>query len=475
MTKLYPPSHLVGIGASAGGLESLSALLPSLASTGSMAYLIAQHMGQTAHADLLLRLLNQNSALPVVLAADGMPITADTVYLLPAGMHGEVVHNHIQLIPRGPDTFSCPSATRLFRSIAEHYGSRGVAIVLSGTGTDGAAGCSLVHAAGGLALAQRPDTAIYDGMPQAALATGNAMASTLEALPAAIYRILHDKSDAETVAQLHAEAAVDELMQLLFNATGVDMRGYKQETLLRRTRKRIADLRLPSLNAYLSYARRNNSELHELRLNLFVTVSKFFRDVDAFSALGSQLDSWRVANPAEHQFRLWVAGCGAGEELFSLMMLVQSMLDRHANQCGLIGLGTDLNVTAIKQAIAGRYPEKALMDMPMDLRTRFMRRISNEYEVDLTIRHACHFECADIMTGPFAQSDTKHYNKFDLVSCRNVLIYLKQPLQDQLLHHFHRHLQPNGLLFLGQSESLTPAARALFTPVDASNRIFRRR
>lgn len=478
MTTPQPPSCVVGIGASAGGLESLSVLLPLLSRTGTIAYVIAQHMGMAGHAELLVRLLNRHSVLPVVLATDGVQLAVDTVYLLPAGQHGEVAGDHLQLIAREPDTLSCPSATRLFRSLAAHYGAHSIAVVLSGTGSDGAAGCRAILEAGGTAIVQRPDTALYDGMPQAALETGGVSAALpLEKIAAALYRAKPNALPVDGAGDETTEAAIDELMHLLHETTGIDLREYKHETLLRRTQRRIAELHMDSLATYLGHVRRNRAELATLQQQLFVTVSAFFRNTDCFAALDAQLDARLVTTSPTSCFNVWVAGCGAGEEVYSLVMLLQRALERQARSCELQALGTDLNLSAIQQAIIGHYEEKALRDLPLDLRARFIAKTATSHAVTADIRHHCRFECADIFAEPGATTADQAMtsDNFDLISCRNVLIYLKAPRQDRLLLHFHRLLRPGGLLFLGQSESLTPAGRALFATVDASHRLFRKR
>ncbi|MES2606210.1 MAG: protein-glutamate O-methyltransferase CheR [Pseudomonadota bacterium] len=262
-------------------------------------------------------------------------------------------------------------------------------------------------------------------------------------------------------------AAINDLMTSLYAVTGTDLRGYKEETLLRRTDKRIEELHLGSLDAYRDYVRHNPDELTLLRQQLFVTVSTFFRDADAFSALTAQLRAALLAHTGP-SFTVWVAGCGTGEEVYSLAMLLHDLLQQEGLQRELRLIGTDLNALALNQAEAAHYAENRINAVPAPLRERYLHKQAGQYTVATEIRTLCSFETADV----FGPSVVK---ELDVVSCRNLLIYLKTPRQERLLTQLHQQLRPDGLLFLGQSESLAPAGRTLFASVDADHRIFRKR
>lgn len=464
-------THVVAIGASAGGLDTLAVLLPLLVPTGVIAYVIAQHMARDGHAELMMRVLNRHSALPVRLATDGCPLEPDVVYLLPSGVDGEIVSAQLRLVPHKIDALSCPSVTRLFHSLALDFAECGIALVLSGTGSDGAAGCRSVLETGGSVFVQCPDTAQYGGMPQAALdVVGVKHALDVSAMPGAIIdrvaglrAIVEPTSRSETIL-------INELMVLLHEATGADLRGYKEETLLRRTAKRVQELHLPSLESYLDHVRLHPEEFAVLQKQLFVTVSKFFRDPESFAALAVHLRTALSAASAESKqpFTVWVAGCGAGEEVYSLAMLLHDLRQTEGLDRELRVLGTDLNGTAVAQALTARYSESQVALIPEAYRNRYLTRSGGEYEVAPAIQTLCRFETGDVFGQQLGEP-------LELVSCRNVLIYLKTQRQESLLQQMYARLCGGGLLFLGQAESLAPAARALFTTLEADHRLFRKR
>ncbi len=431
--------------------------------------MIAQHMAQNGHAELLMRVLNQHSALPVQLATDGCMLQADVVYLLPAGFHGEVAGRHLQLIPREANALSCPSVTRLFRSLAAHYAERSIALVLSGVGSDGGDGCRAICDAGGTVFVQHPRTAEYDGMPQTALdAVGAQQALDPAAMPAAIYQRIGLRIDPYTHASVsNEEILINQLMGYLHEVTGTDLRGYKEETLLRRTGKRVAELHLESLAAYLEHVRRHPAELEILKRLLFVTVSAFFRDPASFIALASYLQAALLVQTAE-PFVVWVPGCGNGEEVYSLAILLYDLARQEGVKRPLRITGTDLNESALVHATTACYAESQLHTMPEAFRTHYLTRKTGQYEVVPEIRALCSFETGDA----FARLSPE---PLDLVSCRNLLIYLKAPRQERLIQQLYGQLRTDGLLFLGQSESLAPTGRTLFTSLNADHRIFRKR
>lgn len=464
------PSHVVGIGASAGGIDSLSVLLPLLVPTGTVAYVIAQHMARDGHAELMTRVLSQQSTLPVQLASDDCLLQPDIVYLLPAGVDGEVLEGRLKLVAHAAAALSCPSVTRLFNSLAAQYGERSIAVVLSGTGSDGAVGCQNVVKAGGTVLVEYPDTAQYGGMPQAALdAVGAGHAHDLRELAQAIWQKIPglraaNQPKAEVASR---EALINTLMDELYAATGADFRDYKEETLLRRTARRSEELHLPSLQAYLDHARCHPAEYRVLQEQLYVTVSSFFRDPDAFAALQIHLRAAILAQPVQ-PFVVWVAGCGSGEEVWSLAMLLHDIKQSENWPGELRVIGTDLNEAALAQARAARYAEKQLLAMPEAFRGRYMTSAAGYWQVVPEIQALCRFETGDVCVQNPAEP-------LALVSCRNLLIYLKTSRQETLLRRLHGRLRDDGLLFLGQAESLPPGSRALFAAVDADHRIYRKR
>ncbi len=437
--------YLVGIGASAGGLEALEHLLAHLPKTGRAAYVIAQHMAPDGHAELMARLLTRRSAHPVVLAQGGEELQEDHVYLLPAGGDGVVLEGRLMLQPADPAALSRPSVDVLFASLA---GSTAVGIVLSGTGSDGVRGCRAIRSAGGLCLAQDPLTARHSGMPKACLDAGVAhevLAPQAMGARLARHLGLNPPPQSAPLEEPREESTLEQLVQHLRERTGLDFSGYKPETLARRLSKRVADLGLESGEAYLAFLARRPAEWEVLAQHFLVSLSSFFRDPEAFRALERSLPGKGL--------RVWVPGCASGEECYTLAMLLEGRVTEV--------LGTDLNESALERARGGVYSEAALAELEPALRERHFVG----HAVRPELRALCSFQRHDVVHGELPQT-------LDLISCRNLFIYLKSELQARLLARFQQALRPGGLLFLGPSETLGPAGGPLFRVLDPQHKLY---
>lgn len=439
--------YVAGIGASAGGLEALEQLLAHLPPTGRVAYVIAQHMAPDGHAELVARLLERRSELQVSLASDGEELVGDRVYLLPAGGDGVVCGDRLQLQAAAPDSLSRPSVDVLFDSLARQYGGSAIGIVLSGTGSDGVRGCRSIRAGGGLCLAQEPRSARHSGMPLACLEAGVASEALLPQQMGARVAGLFSLPLPEPTP---AEPALGSLVRELREKTGLDFTRYKPETLTRRLNKRVADLGLASVAAYLARLAETPAEWHALGQLFLVSMSSFFRDRESFAALADAVPGTDL--------RIWVPGCASGEECYSLAILFEGRVSEI--------LGTDLNEPCLEAARAGLYAESALAELEPQLRERYLVRREQLYEVRADLRQKCRFTKQDLVRGEAPQN-------LDLISCRNLFIYLNSDLQTELLGRFHAALRPGGVLFLGPSETLGPAGVALFRTVQAEHKIFR--
>jgi len=477
--------HVAGIGASAGGLEAMLPMCARLRPTGRIAYVIAQHMAHNGHSELVARLIQRESALPVVLADKTMKLQADTVYLIPAGRDGLVRSDMLTLSEPVPGSISTPSVNVLFKSIAESCGSRAIGIVLSGTGSDGVAGCRFIRATGGLTLAQQPDEAKYSGMPLAVIDAGLAdqvvpaeeIGERLTAripgcaAPPLAVRAPAAAAETESGESVISDAQRRELEQLqrqVLEATGIDFSSYKEDTLLRRLEKRKSTVGVTSADAYQALILRNPHELHSLQHLFLVSMSSFYRDRDSFLSLERALAVRIVDKPSGAPVRVWVPGCASGEEPYTLAVILNELLGSCRQLHPVSIVATDLNTEALDKARAGIYPRTAFHEMDDALRERYFNPRGQHFEVTPELKACVQFEQRDVLTGaPPA--------KLDLVSCRNLLIYMKSHLQDQLIRLFHQALLPGGLLFLGQYESLTFVGNSLFAPVDQYNRVFHRR
>lgn len=472
--------HVAGIGASAGGLEAMLPLFARLRASGRIAYVVAQHMAHDGHGELVARLLGREAALPVVMAQDGARLEADTIYVIPAGHDGGIAADRIALHPPAPDSLSAPSASVLFASIAASLGPRGIGIVLSGTGSDGVAGCRALKAQNGLTIAQEPAEAKFDGMPRAAIDAQlidhvlpvEAIADLLAVLypgaatpaPPCPPCIKDEAPASDTAARRELEC----LLPLVFDATGIDFSSYKEETLLRRLEKRKATLGIAEAEEYLHLARHDPDELRTLQQMFLVSVSGFFRDRDSFRVLENALAALLAEKAEREPVAVWVPGCASGDEVYTLAIVLSELLVSEPGRHPVQVVGTDLNAEALATARAGIYRHGACAEMDPALRARHLRQRGGHYEVAPSLRTLVRFEQRDALAGaPLAP--------LDLVSCRNLLIYMKESLQERLIECCYRALRPHGLLFIGPSESLGSAGDAWFSPVDHYHRLFRRR
>jgi chemotaxis protein methyltransferase CheR/two-component system CheB/CheR fusion protein len=483
--------HIAGIGASAGGLEAMLPLCARLRPTGRVAYVIAQHMAHDGHGELVARLIQRESALPVILADKTLRMQADTVYMIPAGRDGLVRADTLTLTEPAAGNISTPSVNVLFKSIAESCGSNAIGIVLSGTGSDGVVGCRAIRAAGGLTLAQEPTEAKYDGMPAAVIAAGLAdhivpvemvgerlaarfpgyAAPKVAAAPMAAVRpksVNAQVDPGESDISAAERSELEQLQRQVLEATGIDFSSYKEDTLLRRLEKRKAVVGAVSAEAYQALIRRNPHELRSLQHLFLVSMSSFFRDRDSFLSLERALAARVVDKQEGVPVRVWVPGCASGEEPYTLAVILSELLGSCRQLHPIAITASDLNIEALAIARAGVYPRTAFKEMDVALRDRYFIPRGQQFEVTPEFRTCVQYEQRDVLSGTPP-------GELDLVSCRNLLIYMKSRLQDQLIKTFHQALLPSGLLFLGQYESLTFLGNSLFAPIDHYHRLFRRR
>jgi chemotaxis protein methyltransferase CheR/two-component system CheB/CheR fusion protein len=411
--------------------------------------------------------------------------------MVPAGKDGLVRDGVLTLSEPASGNISTPSVNALFKSIAESCGSKAIGIVLSGTGSDGVAGCRAIRAAGGLTLAQEPAEAKYVGMPSAVIDAGLAdhvvpvemvgdrLAARFPgyAAPKVIAApVVSVTPKGVTAAVDSGEAAISaaerrelELLQRqVLEATGIDFSSYKEDTLLRRLEKRKATVGAVSAEAYQALIRRNPQELHSLQHLFLVSMSSFYRDRDSFLSLERALAARIVDKPAGVPVRVWVPGCASGEEPYTLAVILSELLGSCRQLHPIAITASDLNTEALTMARAGIYPRSAFTEMDAALRDSYFIPGAQQFEVTPGLRDCVQFEQRDILSGTPT-------GELDLVSCRNLLIYMKSHLQDHLIKTFHQALLPGGLLFLGQYESLSFLGNSLFAPIDHYHRLFRRR
>lgn len=479
------PLVIAAIGASAGGLEAMSPLFAQIKPNGRIAYIVAQHMAKDGHDELLVRLIQRESALPVILATSGVHLQADTVYVIPSGHDGMLKGDTLLLASPAPENLSTPSVNTLFASLAQNCRTQAISILLSGTGADGMTGSRAVMKNGGLTIAQDPQEARFNGMPLAAIEartidqvlpiTGIAalLASRFPGTPANNINVpgtfvIKPVTIAKSVTAASDNPELRTLLRQVHEATGIDFSSYKEETLMRRLEKRKAVIGIHSAEDYQARIRHDPDELHVLQHLFLVSVSSFFRDRESFSELERSLATLLAGKTRSEEIRIWVAGCASGEEPYTLAIILHELLGQSLHVQRFSITATDLNPEALAIARAGIYRQTAFKEMSDTLRERYFVRQGQHFVINDQLRASVQFEQRDVLTGVSVKG-------LDLISCRNLLIYMKSPLQDQLIKHFHQALRPGGLLFIGQSESLSFIGNSLFAAVDHYHRLFRRR
>lgn len=459
---------VIGIGASAGGLEAFELFFRTMPADSGMAFVLIPHL-DPGHASMLSDILQRNTPMPVHEAEDQTAIQPDHVYIIPPGKDMAIFH--------GVLTLSAPEQARglrlpidsFFRSLAEDLGERAICIILSGSGSDGTLGLRAIHGAGGLSFVQDPATAKYDGMPTSAVQSGLATyVLPVDRIPEQL--IAYVRTTAATgVRPVHPvptePGAIRRITMLLRSKTGNDFSHYKQSTIRRRIERRMAVHNLNDMDAYARYLAENDPEVHILFKELLINVTSFFRDREAFEALMQEaLPRLFLNKPENYTFRIWVPGCASGEEAYSLAILFREYMEEMKQEFRLQIYATDIDDDAIATARAGLYPANIAIDVSQDRLVRFFSKEETGYRIKKAIREMVVFAIQNVIKDP-------PFTKMDLISCRNLLIYLEPELQVRVIPAFHYALRPEGILFLSPSEGIGNFTD-LFSPVDKKWRIY---
>ncbi|RFZ86982.1 response regulator [Shinella sp. WSJ-2] len=459
--------RVIAIGASAGGLDACRALLEAMPSGGGNIFILVQHL-DPVHESLLAELLSSHTTMTVVQAEDGRRLEPDHLFIIPPGCYIAVQDDTIRLtVPPVRHGMRMPYDF-LLSSLAAEYGARATAVVLSGTGTDGSIGIRLIREAGGQVYVQDPDEADYDGMPKSAIDSG--MAEHVMPL-AAIAQALHRPPSATADAgPLSKQAIVDRILTILRVSAGKDFALYKQGTLHRRLERRMAMAGIASSDTarYLSFLEENPLELSQLAADILINVTNFFRDPEVFERLRTKIVPDLVANhPPGRTLRLWVAGCSTGEEAYSLGMLVQECISQTRRDIRMQIFASDADEEAVAFARDGVYPLTIKMDVSPERLQRFFSQEEHGYRIASELRSSIIFAVQNVLSDP-------PFSNIDLISCRNLLIYLGSEAQAKVIGLFHFALNDNGILLLGNTETVG-AATNRFDVIDKSARIFRRK
>ena len=456
---------VVGIGASAGGLEAVSALLRRTTIDGA-AFVVVQHLAPN-QTSMLTELLGRASILAVQTVEDGVVIEKNHVYVTPPNAVLALDGTSIRLLtPAGGARPEMP-IDAFFRSLADNRGVKAMGVVLSGTGTDGTFGLASIKAAGGITFVQDLASAKFDGMPRSAHESGAAdFCLTPEGIADEILRVSSHPYTMEAAAAPRFQEFIGTLSKLLKTSFGIDLSHYKPKTIERRIQRRMAVHRIERNDAYLRLCQTDPKELSDLHKDLLINVTSFFRDKEPFAVLHDEIIPRALEGKTEtNALRIWVPGCSSGEEAYSIAMIVLEVLDERGVNLPVQIFGTDLDADAVQQARRGVYPHNIIADVsPERLRRFFIKSEDGHYQIIRRVRDMVVFSVQNISRDP-------PFSRLDLITCRNLLMYLQPAIQKKVLRILHYSLRPAGFLMLGHSESVGDSAE-LFGLIDRGNRIY---
>jgi len=464
--------YVVGIGASAGGLEALELFFDHCPAHSGAVFVVIQHLSPD-HKSMMSNLLARHTEMPVTMIENDMPVVSDHVYLIPPGAIMRIEDGHLKLTPKSPHGLTLPIDI-FFNSLAEAYGSRAVGIVLSGTGSDGTRGAMTINAAGGFLLAQDPLLAKFDGMPRSVIATGvvdevmpaqllaGRMLSHIQDLP---YETLRESETPIARATMLADDAMIAILQLLLQVGGIDFHDYKPATIARRIERRMQVRHIVTLDEYCALLEHERAEVFVLRRELLIAVTSFFRDTEAFEIVAEQAVRVIVANTGPGEtIRVWVAATSTGEEAYSLAMLFFEAFERERRWPNLKIFATDVNQQNIEVASLGQYPESAAAELTPERLERFFTRKDGQFVVKAELRQSIVFARHNLLADP-------PFTRMDLVSCRNALIYFRTEAQERALRRLQYAIKPERFLFLGSSETLAGTSSG-FTALSGKHKLF---
>jgi len=465
---------VVGIGASAGGLEAASSFLKELAPHLGMAYVLVLHL-DPARESKLTEILARITPLPVVQVLDGMRVEPDHVYVIPPNCEMTINHWVLHLQEREPHRSANTTIDTFLRSLAVGHGSDAIGVILSGTASDGTLGLAAIKGEAGITFAQEPSSAKYDGMPTSAIASGCVdFILTPGGIAKEIARIRHHPYIADVFTpdahQLSGGGEMEPIFRLLRRSTTVDFSGYKSPTIARRIQRRMALHKIDKLSVYGALLHRAPAEVDALYQDLLINVTSFFRNPEAFAALRQIVYPaiLRARTSSSGPIRIWVPGCSTGQETYSHAITLVEFLGEERADIPIQVFGTDLSERAIQRARAGIYKENIEADVTATRLRRFFHKADVGFQIRKAIRDLCIFSTQNVFNDP-------PFSRMDLVSCRNVMIYLSQSLQKRVIPIFHYALNPTGFLMLGSTEGLLGAGSELFEMTDKKQKIFRKR
>ena len=464
------PVAIVGIGASAGGLEAIEVFFKAMPVDSGMAFVVVQHLSPD-YKSLMVELLSRKTDIPVHRAEENMLVRSNHIYLIPPKKNLTIFHGELLLEDQKPREGVNLPVDIFLRSLAEDQGEQAVGVILSGTGSDGTRGVRAIKEWGGLVMVQDEASAKFDGMPRAAASTGVAdfvlppdeMPSQLIACIRHPYATRQDRQQ----PTLTDETGLTRLFSLLRAKTKVDFTYYKPSTINRRIERRIAVTQVADLDSYVRYAEQTPAEVSALYRELLIGVTSFFRDPQVMAILQETVLPDLFRKCTDHEMRFWVAGCSTGEEAYTLAILAREVMASLGQARDIKIFATDIDRDAVAKSGAGLYPESIAADLNPNLLTKYFYCRGETYQVARTIREMVVFAQHNLVNDP-------PFPRIDLVSCRNLLIYLQSNLQKRALEMFNFSLRPGGVLLLGSSETVGEMEEC-FEPIDRKAKIYRSR
>jgi two-component system CheB/CheR fusion protein len=478
-----PPFPVVGVGASAGGLEAFMQLLLHLPADTGMAFVFVQHLAPQ-HPSFLASILARSTAMPVMEARQNTSVEPNHVYVIPPNTLMQISHSVLELAVRPEERRAPRPIDHFFRSLAEDRKGQSIGVLLSGADADGALGLQAIREEGGIAIVQTEATAKSPEMPRMAITAGTVdLVLSPEEIgmelgriarhPVLVGRDLKSIPGIETVApdSPGAHGPLNRLFQLLRGATGVDFSGYKAGTVRRRIARRMLLQHRDNLASYLSSLESDRAELAALGEDMLIHVTSFFRDPDTFElfekSILPELLKARADRADSVPVRVWVPGCSTGQEVYSIAMCLMEAMPAAGSPLAVQIFGTDVSERAIAAARNAVYQENEVAKLSPERQARFFVRFAGGFQIVKPLREICVFAKQNLLADP-------PFSRLNLISCRNLLIYLSQPMQRQVVSTFHYALQPEGYLWLGNSESLREYPE-LFSQIDKRHRLYRRK
>jgi two-component system CheB/CheR fusion protein len=462
---------IVGMGASAGGLEALTSFFNNMPADSHMAFVLVVHL-DPGHTSMMPELLKRHTAMNVIEAQDGMTVEPNRVYVIPPNKDMSIFGRVLQIAAPAQMRGLRMPIDFFFRSLAEDQGEKAISVILSGTGSDGTLGMRAIHGAGGMCMVQDPETARYDGMPRSAIITGLAdYVVPAEKMPEQLQAYVRQYYPKKPGKILYlgdtSLTAIQKILAILRTRTGHDFSHYKKSTILRRIERRMSIHQVADAAAYAQFIQEHPEEIQVLFKELLIRVTSFFRDPEAFSILQKKMLPDLIGKkPETDTIRVWVPGCGTGEEAYSIAILLRECMQETKTDFRVHIFGTDIDEDSIAQARAGLYPANISMDVSAQRLKRYFVKEEMGFRIRSEIREWMVFAVQNVISdAPFT--------KLDLVSCRNLMIYLDLELQSRLIPMFHYSLKPGGVLFLGSSETVGTFGE-LFSTLDRKWKIFRR-